>query len=166
MTAVTVDQLRNLTDRAARGLTSDEQQRLRDGLARLEQAEAAIARVHAKLDEIADFATRLDTSDTVPYHDAVDSIRATLPTRPAATEAPDPTQCDGEEGFCPVHGFHRHSLKQPGPLTPVEEPRLAQSGIDTPGCTCGHTGRGVSWHADDCLWRRSVVDCPGRPTPG
>jgi hypothetical protein len=36
----------------------------------------------------------------------------------------------------------------------------------TPGCTCGHTGRGLSWHADECPWRRSVVDCPGRPTPG
>ncbi|WP_405960782.1 hypothetical protein OG235_27855 [Streptomyces sp. NBC_00024] len=37
---------------------------------------------------------------------------------------------------------------------------------DTPGCDCGHAGRGVSWHADDCTWRRSVVDCPGRLTPG
>lgn len=30
-------------------------------------------------------------------------------------EPPDPTQCSGEEGFCPEHGFHRHSLKEPGP---------------------------------------------------
>lgn len=29
-------------------------------------------------------------------------------------EPPDPTQCSGEEGFCPEHGFHRQSLKQPG----------------------------------------------------
>lgn len=29
-------------------------------------------------------------------------------------EASDPTQCSGNEGFCPEHGFHRHSLKQPG----------------------------------------------------
>jgi hypothetical protein len=49
---------------------------------------------------------------------------------------------------------------------PVEEARLAQSGIDTPGCDCGHDGMGVSWHSDDCPWRRAVVDCPGRPTPG
>lgn len=28
-------------------------------------------------------------------------------------EPDDPTQCSGEEGFCPEHGFHRHSLKQP-----------------------------------------------------
>ena len=30
-------------------------------------------------------------------------------------ETSDPTECSGEEGFCPEHGFHRHSLKQPGP---------------------------------------------------
>lgn len=30
-------------------------------------------------------------------------------------EPSDPTECSGEEGFCPEHGFHRHSLKQPGP---------------------------------------------------
>jgi hypothetical protein len=108
-----------------------------------------------------------------------------------APEPSDPTQCSGEEGFCPEHGFHRHSLKQPGapepepedltgaympdppigcllpdPLTTAEEARLAQDGIDTPGCDCGHTGMGVSWHADDCAWRSGVVDCPGRPTPG
>lgn len=54
--------------------------------------------------------------------------------------------------------------EQPGPA--ATEPRLAQDGVDTPGCTCGHTGMGVSWHGDDCLWRRGVVDCPGRPAPG
>jgi hypothetical protein len=36
---VTVDQLRNLADRAARGLTPDEQTRLRDGINRLDRAE-------------------------------------------------------------------------------------------------------------------------------
>lgn len=50
-------------------------------------------------------------------------------------------------------------------LTAAEEARLAMSDIDTPGCDCGHDGMGVSWHGDDCPWRRSVVDCPGRPTP-
>lgn len=33
----------------------------------------------------------------------------------AEPELSDPTQCSGDEGFCPEHGFHRHSLKQPGP---------------------------------------------------
>lgn len=63
---------------------------------------------------------------------------------------------------CECHG----EAEQPGPLTRAEEARLAQDGVDTPGCNCGHDGMGVSWHGDDCLWRRSVVDCPGRPTPG
>ena len=49
----------------------------------LAEKRATITRAHTRLDEIADFATRLDTSDTVPYHDTVDSIRATLPARPA-----------------------------------------------------------------------------------
>lgn len=33
-------------------------------------------------------------------------------------EPSDPTQCTGEEGFCPEHGFHRHSLKQTGEHEP------------------------------------------------
>ena len=33
-------------------------------------------------------------------------------------EATDPTQCSGDEGFCPEHGYHRHALKQPGETTP------------------------------------------------
>lgn len=44
------------------------------------------------------------------------------------------------------------------PLTPVEGARLAESGVNTPGCDCGHDGMGVSWHGDDCPWRRSVLD--------
>lgn len=43
MTQPTIAQLRNLTDRAGHGLTVDEQQRLRDGIARLERAEADLA---------------------------------------------------------------------------------------------------------------------------
>lgn len=45
-TAVTVDQLRNLADRAATGLTPDEQQRLRDGIDQL-HAELEHARTEA-----------------------------------------------------------------------------------------------------------------------
>jgi hypothetical protein len=54
----------------------------------------------------------------------------------------------------------------PAPLTPAEETRLALDGIDTPDCDCGHDGMGVSWHSDDCPWRRGIVDRPGRPAPG
>lgn len=32
-------------------------------------------------------------------------------------------------------------------------PRLAQSGVDTPGCDCGHDGMGAAWHGGDCAWR-------------
>lgn len=32
---------------------------------------------------------------------------------------------------------------------------LAQFGIDTPGCDCGHNEMGVEWHATDCQWRTS-----------
>ncbi len=39
---VTVDQLRNLTDRASAGLSADEQQRLRDGINRLAEYENTI----------------------------------------------------------------------------------------------------------------------------
>ena len=39
----------------------------------------------------------------------------------AEPEPSDPTQCDGEEGFCPEHGFHRHSLKQPGAPEPAAD---------------------------------------------
>lgn len=49
-------------------------------------------------------------------------------------------------------------------LTPAEE-RLAQFGVDTPGCDCGHDGMGASWHGDDCPWRCSVVDIHYERTP-
>lgn len=51
MTQPTIAQLHNLTDRAATGLTADEQQRLRDGIDRLEHAEKALARIQALADE-------------------------------------------------------------------------------------------------------------------
>jgi hypothetical protein len=37
---------------------------------------------------------------------------------------------------------------------------LAQSGVSTPGCDCGHGGMGRSWHASDCAWRRTTPDNP------
>ncbi|MEY9995850.1 hypothetical protein ABIE67_007882 [Streptomyces sp. V4I8] len=36
----------------------------------------------------------------------------------ADVEPSDPTECSGDEGFCAEHGFHRHSLKQPGEPEP------------------------------------------------
>lgn len=32
--------------------------------------------------------------------------------------------------------------------------RLAQRGVRTPGCDCGHEGMGAGWHAKQCRWRR------------
>lgn len=29
---------------------------------------------------------------------------------------------------------------------------LAQSGVDTPDCDCGHEGMGLKWHGDTCAW--------------
>lgn len=46
-----------------------------------------------------------------------------------------------------------------GAIRPAaEEQRLVESGVDTPGCDCDHHGMGVSWHGDDCPWRRSVLE--------
>lgn len=51
---------------------------------------------------------------------------------------------------------------QPGPAAgdtiQTGPDRLAQTGVDTPGCDCGHEGMGVSWHGDDCPWRCSVLE--------
>ncbi|MEU0160165.1 hypothetical protein ABZ154_15325 [Streptomyces sp. NPDC006261] len=30
--------------------------------------------------------------------------------------------------------------------------RLAQSGVSTPGCDCGHDGMGAAWHLKACTW--------------
>ncbi|MFJ9012298.1 hypothetical protein [Streptomyces canus] len=55
--------------------------------------------------------------------------------------------------------------------------RLAQTGIDTPGCDCGHTGMGEAWHGDACEWKslppcdhckvrgHSFEDCPAAEAP-
>jgi hypothetical protein len=44
--------------------------------------------------------------------------------------------------------------------TPEEAARmlanLAQSGVETPGCDCGHDGMGASWHRDGCYWRAAL----------
>ena len=34
--------------------------------------------------------------------------------------------------------------------------RHAQSGINTPGCDCGHEGMGEAWHGDGCAWRATA----------
>jgi hypothetical protein len=51
-------------------------------------------------------------------HDPAVVVRVPDTSQTTAAEPSDPTQCGGEEGFCPEHGFHRHSLKQPGDPVP------------------------------------------------
>ncbi len=36
------------------------------------------------------------------------------------------------------------------------EAQHAQSGVDTPGCDCGHEGMGAKWHAKACVWRAGL----------
>lgn len=60
---------------------------------------------------------------------------------------------------------------------PEVDYRTAQSGIDTPGCDCGHDGMGPGWHGPGCDWmsispcdtcgRRghSFEDCPRADEP-
>ncbi len=33
--------------------------------------------------------------------------------------------------------------------------RYDMNGVKTPGCDCGHEETGLSWHAPDCVWRKS-----------
>lgn len=46
----------------------------------------------------------------------------------------------------------------PGPTTNQPADRTAQSGVDTPGCTCGHHGKGLAWHDTTCPWRAAWQD--------
>jgi hypothetical protein len=44
---------------------------------------------------------------------------------------------------------------------------LAQSGVDTPGCDCGHKGAGPAWHLKTCAWTKTLnVPHPDEVTRG
>lgn len=74
---------------------------------------------------------------------------------PDGPELDDPTQCSGEEGFCPEHGFHRHSLKQNTAVARSGQPETDDEAF-TPRCDhCKQPGH-------------SFEDCPHadeEPTP-
>ncbi|SDL28672.1 hypothetical protein SAMN05421806_12569 [Streptomyces indicus] len=40
-------------------------------------------------------------------------------------------------------------------LSPEAEHNIASSGVDTPGCDCGHDGMGPGWHLSSCAWKSS-----------
>lgn len=188
----TIAQLYNLTDRAGAGLTADEQQRLRDGINQL-AALQAVARSYCPDCGRGDAAPTVENWETERQRAneaeaqlrLVDAMRQqNLDAAAAAIQRAETAEAAGDRvrrladrirrGVPWASNFDNLADRiltaldgeQPAPLTPDEEARLAQDGIDTPGCDCGHDGMGVSWHRDDCLWRRGVVDCPGRPTPG
>lgn len=79
---------------------------------------------------------------------------------PAAVEARDP--CPHCDQPYPRRLMETHlAVEHPDVLG-----RLAESGVHTPGCDCGHDGMGVSWHSDDCPWRRSILDGSKTSTKG
>lgn len=43
----------------------------------------------------------------------------------------------------------------PGDGQPDFVTDLAENGVDTPGCDCGHNRMGVGWHDSHCPWRRT-----------
>ncbi len=118
-----------------------------EAVQRRDAAEAAVARLQAA---VASFDGR-----------GVLAIGRTNPDVPTAREVLDAVRAalDGEQQADAGTEFVRQA-DQPdvAALTPAVESRLAQSGIHTPGCDCGHDGMGVSWHGDDCGWRRRQVD--------
>lgn len=103
--------------------------RIQQGVPWTANADDTAAHIHAALDEPA--AAEDLTGYTAP-DPPIGCITATY-TEPSSwllagtrdldipvmePEPSDPTQCTGEEGFCPEHGFHRHSLKQTGEPEP------------------------------------------------
>jgi hypothetical protein len=48
------------------------------------------------------------------------------------------------------------TLERVGAAVAVEEvadlPSMAQSGVSTPGCDCGHEGMAAGWHPNTCRW--------------
>ena len=70
-------------------------------------------------------------------------------------EQADPTQCSGDEGFCPEHGFHRHSLKQPGDAPTCIHPDGYEGECPCPpSCVCcratAATDQPTTWYEAGC----------------
>ena len=83
-------------------------------------------------------------------------------------EVSDPTQCSGEEGFCPEHGFHRLSLKRPGGDAPAGRQEATDGPESVPQASDGElAGRdgdsGAQAASGDALWERLVESLAAYP---
>jgi hypothetical protein len=36
-------------------------------------------------------------------------------------------------------------------------PDMRETGVDTPGCDCGHDGMAFGWHLQGCHWREAMA---------
>jgi hypothetical protein len=73
-----------------------------------------VDRIRRHIDEMLDLVERADNSRDPDVHGWTTGDVAREAQVRVGPEPSNPTQCSGEEGFCPEHGFHRHCLKQPG----------------------------------------------------
>lgn len=103
---------------------------------RAARAEAAIARVRRACDSV----TAADQGHNPAVGWVVMRVLEAIDARlvhggalaESEPEPSDPTQCSGDEGPCPEHGFHQHSLKQPGAPKPAHNdgPSIADCRAD------------------------------------
>jgi hypothetical protein len=62
---------------------------------------------------------------------------------------------------CPTPKSHNWGCGCPTDQLPLH----AESGVDTPGCDCGHDGMGPKWHAKACAWT-ATLNVPHPDTGG
>jgi hypothetical protein len=41
-------------------------------------------------------------------------------------------------------------------MTEWDGPDMRETGVDTPGCDCGHDGMALGWHLQGCAWRDAM----------
>jgi hypothetical protein len=55
---------------------------------------------------------------------------------------------------CPTPESHNWGCGCPGDRLPLYSDR----GVDTPGCDCGHKGKGMRWHGETCGWIKQLTE--------
>jgi hypothetical protein len=68
-----------------------------------------------------------------------------------------PVELDPDSPVLPLPAaVEGDTLERVGAAVAVEEvddlPSMAQSGVSTPGCDCGHEGMAAGWHPNTCRW--------------